>query len=179
MKLAPKPIQTNQILIEDSKLQYSSSIEGHRRTSNSIPLAFHSSTAISLSPAVPLNAENYYLTIPGFSLCAALHNNARLQGISCLLPLPLLTPPGTPSLPLPLHPITLQMTTIHLPYIDCLALPKVRHNLILLNGLVDEEEFCGDLIGTTSFVVMGGQSWDPKGWVLEKEFKKKWSFLFD
>jgi hypothetical protein len=131
------------------------------------------------SSTASLDADNYYFTIPGFSLCAALHRNAQLQGISCLLPLPLMTPPGTPSLPLPLHPTPLQMTTIHLPYIDCLPIPKLRYNLILLNGLVDEEEFCADLVGTTSFVVLGRQSWDPEGWVLEREFKEKWRFLFD
>jgi hypothetical protein len=136
------------------------------------------STISSRTTTVP-DADNYYLTIPGFSLCAALYNNARLQGISCLIPLPLMTPPGTSKLPLPLHPIPLQMTTVHLPYIDCLPIPKLRHNLMLLSGLVDEEEFCGDLVGTTSFVIMGSQSWDPEGWVLEEGFKEKWRFLFD
>jgi hypothetical protein len=117
--------------------------------------------------------DNHLLTIPGFSLCAALHNNARLLGISCLFPTALTSPPGTPALPLPLHPTALQMTRIHLPYIDCFPIPKLRDNILIWNGLVDEEDFCADLLGMNSFVVKGMQSWDPAGWVVDKAFKEK------
>lgn len=178
MVLAPKPIHNPSIDAGDAEINHLSSVQIRRKISLSLPES-ETSTRPSSDSTVALDAENYYLTIPGFSLCAALHNNARLLGISCLLPHPLASPPGTPSLPFPLHPTPLQMSTIHLPYIDCLPIAKLRHNLILLNGLVDEEEFCWDLVGTTSFVVMGSQSWDPEGWVLERGFKEKWSFLFD
>jgi hypothetical protein len=123
--------------------------------------------------------DNHLFTIPGFSLCAALHNNARLQGISCLLPTARTTPPGTLDLPLPLHPTPLQMARIHLPYIDCFPIPKLRDKLIIWNGLVDEEDFCADLLGTSSFVVQGMQSWDPAGWVVDRTFKEKWRFLLE
>ena len=128
---------------------------------------------------IDLMIDNHLFTIPGFSLCAALHNNARLQGISCLFPTALISPPGTPALPLPLHPTPLQMTRIHLPYIDCFPIPKLRDNLIIWNGLVDKEDFCADLLGTNSFVVQGIQSWDPAGWVVDRTFKEKWRFLFE
>jgi hypothetical protein len=123
--------------------------------------------------------DNYLFTIPGFSLCAALHNNARLQGISCLFPTARTSPPGTLDLPLPLHPTTLQTTRIHLPYIDCFPIPKLRDKLIIWNGLVDEEDFCADLLGTNSFVVRGMQSWDPAGWVVDRAFKEKWRVLLE
>ena len=123
--------------------------------------------------------NNHLFTIPGFSLCAALHNNARLQRISCLLPTARTSPPGALDLPLPLRPTPLQMTRIHLPYIDCFPIPKLRDNLIIWNGLVDEEEFCVDLLGTNSFVVQGMQSWDPAGWVVDRTFKEKWRFLLE
>jgi hypothetical protein len=129
-------------------------------------------------PIEPMT-DNHLFTIPGFSLCAALHNNARLQGISCLVPTARTSPPATLDLPFPLHPTPLQMARIHLPYIDCFPIPQLRDKLIMWNGLVDEEDFCADLLGTNSFVVQGMQSWDPAGWVVDRTFKEKWRFLLE
>jgi hypothetical protein len=134
---------------------------------------------VSYTETIDPMIDNHLFTIPGFSLCAALHNNARLQGISCLLPTARTSPPATLDLPLTLHPTPLQMTRIHLPYIDCFPIPKLRDKLIIWNGLVDEEDFCADFLGTNSFVVSGMQSWDPAGWVVDRTFKEKWRFLLE
>ena len=85
---------------------------------------------------------------------------------------------GSDGLPLPLHPVPLQMEILHLPYIDCLPLPALRHNLILFSELVDDEAFCLDLMTSTSFIIVGSQSWDPSGWQVSSDFKSRWPILF-
>jgi hypothetical protein len=67
----------------------------------------------------------------------------------------------------------------HLPYIDCLPLPKLRHNLILFNEVVDDETFCFDLTTSSNFIASGSQSWEPSGWVISPEFKERWAVLFN
>ena len=89
--------------------------------------------------------DPYFINMPILTVFSALHNNSRMLGISCLYPSRRQSPPGSPDLPLTLHPVSLQMEVPHLPYIDCLPLPKLRHNLVLFNGLVDDETFCFDL----------------------------------
>ena len=123
--------------------------------------------------------DPFFLNIPSFTLFSALHNNSRLLGISCLYPLPRQTPPGGSGLPVPLHPVSLQMEVHHLPYIDCLPLPKLRHNLIAFTGVVDDETFCFDLTTSSNFIVAGSQSWEPSGWIISEEFKERWALLFN
>ena len=107
--------------------------------------------------------------------------HGRMLGLSCVFPAPKASPPPTVDLPLPLHPVPLQREVPHLPYIDCLPQQKLRHNLILFNGLFDEEAFCFDLIESANFVfegIAGGESWDPRAWVISQDFKERWAFLF-
>lgn len=137
--------------------------------------------ALSTSSTPSINhpgTDPYFLNMPSFTLFSALHNNSRLLGISCLFPSPRQSPPGTTDLPLALHPIPLQLENYHLPYIDCLPLPVLRHNLILFNGLFDDETFCYDLTTSSNCIAKGSQSWDPSGWVISEGFKERWTFLF-
>ena len=64
------------------------------------------------------------------------------------------------------------MEVYHLPYIDCLPLPELRHNLILFSGLLDDETFCSDLTSSSNCIAMGSQSWDASGWVISETFKE-------
>ncbi|KAH8819463.1 hypothetical protein F5884DRAFT_848785 [Xylogone sp. PMI_703] len=123
--------------------------------------------------------DPYFITMPTETLFSALYNNGRLLGISCINPLPRRSPPGDTDLPFPLHPVELQMDVLHHPYIDCLPIPKLRHNLIFFAATIDNDEFCRDLVSPSNFTVIGNQSWDPSGWVMSSEFRKKWEFLFD
>ena len=54
-----------------------------------------------------------------------------------------------------------------------------RHNLILFNGLVDEDTFCSDLTSSSSCIAVGSQSWDPSGWRISEQFKERWAVLFE
>lgn len=135
----------------------------------------------SASPPSPThhpNTDPYFLNIPSFTLFSALHENSRLLGISCLFPVLRQSPPGTTDLPLTLHPVPLQMEVYHLPYIDCLPLPKLRHNLIMYSRLIDDEAFCSDLTSSLNCIAAGSQSWDASGWVISETFTGKWAVLF-
>jgi hypothetical protein len=124
------------------------------------------------------STDQAFLNMASFTIFSAMMSHGRLLGLSCLYPAPRQSPPPTLDIPLPLHPVPLQREVPHHPYIDCLPQPKLRHNLILFNGLFDDEAFCFDLISSFYFVV-GNESWDPKGWVITEEFKQKWAFFFD
>ena len=51
--------------------------------------------------------------------------------------------------------------------------------MITLMGIIDEEEFMGDLFCLTSFTLdPGAPSWDPKAWKIGKDFSAKWGYLF-
>jgi hypothetical protein len=154
-----------------------SSLEGQLVPYSSTQPAYPSSGPTTYHPG----KDPYFLNMPSFTLFSALRNNGRLLGISCLYPLPRQSPPETSALPIPLHPNSLQMEIHHHPYIDCLPLPKVRHNLILFNGLFDDEAFCFDLTmsSNSNFITVGSPSWEPSGWVISKEFKERWAFLFN
>lgn len=56
---------------------------------------------------------------------------------------------STPPMPIPasLAPTTLQLTVLHPPWIDLFPLPRVRDNLILLQGSFDSDELCDDALG--------------------------------
>ncbi|KIN00629.1 hypothetical protein OIDMADRAFT_180825 [Oidiodendron maius Zn] len=143
-----------------------------------IQLAEQNSLPVTSSSHPHPVTETHFLHMPIEGLFSALHNNSRLLGISCLFPLPRQSPMGSHELPLPLHPVPLQMEILHLPYIDCLPLPALRHNLILFSELVDDEAFCLDLMSSTSFIIVGSQSWDPSGWQASPDFKSRWPILF-
>jgi len=82
--------------------------------------------------------------------------------------------------PLPLRPTTLQMTVLHIPWIDRFPFPRMRDNVIQLccDGF-DEDEFFADIFTGESFTVApGALSWDPAGWKMAEGFRSKWGHLF-
>jgi hypothetical protein len=46
---------------------------------------------------------------------------------------------------------------------------------------MDEEAFSADLVGIgATFVVSSNYgTWDPRGWRIDEEFRRKWLFLFE
>lgn len=123
--------------------------------------------------------DPFFLSVPSLTIFSALMKHGRLLGLSCVFPVLQPSPPATADIPLPLHPVPLQKEVPHLPYIDCLPQPKLRHNLILFAGLIDDEAFCFDFIYSSNFISVGSESWDPSGWIISKEFKERWTVLFD
>jgi hypothetical protein len=134
----------------------------------------------SLCPISPL-ADQHFLPDPVLSVYAALFINGSILGIPCAHGQPL-TPSrsAAPSTPIPLRPTPLQLTTGHFSWIDRFPFPRMRDNMILLAGIIDEEEFLGDLfILSGSFTMRkGGSTWDPEAWRIGGEFGGKWGYLF-
>jgi hypothetical protein len=141
-----------------------------------------SSTALSVSPSSPdssLGSDHCLISNLNNSVFAALFKNGRILGIPCGSQIPWKSRHCGPEIPATLRPTALQMTTLHIPWIDRFPFPKMRDNTILLGGIIDEEDFLNDLFTTENFtVVPGSVSWDPNGWIIAKEFGKKWGYLF-
>lgn len=131
-------------------------------------------------------AEALYFDVPSVTTFMALHNNARVLGLSspAARPLPRKWPASSrlassPPIPSALQPVPLQTTVDHMPYIDCIPFPIVRQNLLALQGIIDEDRFGWDLVGSKSnYVMNGAASWDPRAWSFGPDFMEKWGFLF-
>jgi hypothetical protein len=113
-----------------------------------------------------------------FTVFSAMYINGELQGIPCATGYASRTPFPKPTIPLPLHPTETQLMVVHPRWIDRLPFPKMRDSLIKLRGVVDEEEILKDIFTMPSFRIEGGgESWDPRAWVMEKEWEGKWGWL--
>lgn len=113
------------------------------------------------------------------SVYAALFNNGTLMGIACSTGLPEISRVAGPNVPQSLHPTSLQLSTVHPLWIDRFPFPKMRDNMITLLGVINEEEFLGDLFCLTSFSLEPDACpWDPAAWKIGREFSEKWGYLF-
>ncbi len=129
-----------------------------------------------------MTTDHYSLCWPAWPLYSALVQHGLMQGTSC----PEATedapsPREYLSLPEPLRPTPLQLATVHKRWIDRFPFPRLRDNLILLNGLVDLEEFIQDLFGMASLLLRSEvrrATWDPVSWTISPEFGRKWGYLF-
>ncbi|KAJ9612415.1 hypothetical protein H2200_004012 [Cladophialophora chaetospira] len=127
-----------------------------------------------------MGADSRLLTRRVSNVHAALFNNGTILGLRCGIQVPVLSPPCTDKIPLPLHPTQLQMTVLHIPWIDRFPFPKMRDNAIThsCNGFDDEEFFC-DIFTRESFEIKPeSYSWDPTAWVMTNSFRDRWGFLF-
>lgn len=71
-----------------------------------------------------------------------------------------------------------QRLVMHPRWIDRLPFPRMRDSLIKLQGVINEEELIRDLFTMPSWtIVEGGASWDPRGWMMEEFWAKKWGWL--
>lgn len=124
----------------------------------------------TLSPFIQISSP--------LTVFSALYMNGDIQGITCAISYSSRTPMPKPHIPLPLHPTELQQMIVHPRWIDRLPFPRMRDSLIRLRGVVDEEELCKDLFTMPSFTIdIGCACWDPSGWRMEEEWKKKWGWL--
>ncbi|OCL12608.1 hypothetical protein AOQ84DRAFT_311937 [Glonium stellatum] len=101
-----------------------------------------------------------------------------MMGLTCSTSVPSKSRPVSLGIPLSLHPTTLQLTTIHVSWIDRFPFPHMRDTMITMSAVIDEEEFLRDLFTSPSFTLKAGKSsWDPEAWAIEKAFAEKWGFL--
>ncbi|KAF2705645.1 hypothetical protein K504DRAFT_94166 [Pleomassaria siparia CBS 279.74] len=108
----------------------------------------------------------------------ALYINGRILGLKCNEGILSKSTPAGPNIPLPLHPTHLQLTTMHALWIDRFPFPKMRDNLIILFGMLDDQEMIEDMFLMPSFVITPGcATWDPRAWKMEKHFADKWGYL--
>jgi hypothetical protein len=148
--------------------------EGSSSAAVSIFSSFQGSSVSS-----PTVTHDCLMSHPNNTVFAALFKNGRILGIPCGSQVPWKSLPCDHNVPETLRPTLLQMTTLHIPWIDRFPFPKMRDNIIMMNAVIDEEDFLNDLFTTESFVVASGtMSWDPNGWVIGKEFQEKWGYLF-
>ena len=110
---------------------------------------------------------------------AALFANGKILGIGCSTVIPSKSPKAGPGIPETLRPTALQLTRVHASWIDRYPFPRMRDNFITLSGIIDEEEFLFDIFSMESFTVNPNKpSWDASGWIISKDFAKKWGYLF-
>ncbi|KAK4940270.1 hypothetical protein LTR10_019590 [Elasticomyces elasticus] len=85
------------------------------------------------------------------------------------------------ALPDPLRPSPLQLAVAHPRWIDRFPFPRFRDNMILLIGLVDLDQFIGDMFGMASLILRPETqraTWDPAAWIIGNNFASKWGYLF-
>ncbi|KZF24498.1 hypothetical protein L228DRAFT_237422 [Xylona heveae TC161] len=136
-------------------------------------------------------AEHRFIRLAQYSLLRAFVSNAAILGLSpALLADDESISPWTISNPFKpaeyateyphtLRPTHIQLSTYHHPYIDLIASPNFRDN-ILLAMLTDEQEdqFCHDF-SSDAVKIWGSQPWNPTGWEISQEFLDRWSSLID
>lgn len=137
----------------------------------------------SQSPAsnlsISISAEDCMMSHSNNTVFTALFKNGRVLGIPCGTQMVWKLSMRGPEVPATLQPTMLQRTVMHTSWIDRFPFPRMRDNFIRLNGIIDEEDFLACLFDTQSFtIVPGTMSWDPEGWIIGKDFREKWGFLF-
>lgn len=78
-----------------------------------------------------------------------------------------------------LAPTPIQLSTFHHPYIDVLASPQLRSNIVVARLDDDQEDAFCHALHADGFTVWGSQPWDPMGWELSQNFVYQWGWLVD
>lgn len=115
-------------------------------------------------------------------LYSALVTHGLMQGTGC----PEAEEEGTSpldylSLPDSLKPTPLQLAMPHKRWIDRMPFPRLRDNIILLNNLIDLDDFVRDLLGSAGLIwrpESGKATWEAEAWIITTEFSLKWGYLF-
>lgn len=137
---------------------------------NSPPVQDAVDNAIQFIFATPGLAEHRYINLMEYSVLRAFLQNASLLAIDpVLFADDYALSPWTTSTPYPalaphdLSPTLLQLSTPHHPYLDMIAPPSLRDN-ILLSVMTDEQEdqLCHEM-HCDSFTIWGSQPWNALG----------------
>ena len=134
--------------------------------------------------------EHRLICLKQYSVFRAYTQNATFLGLDFALfaedeavsPLTLINPnPQLPTmLPHTLSPTNLQLRTLHHPYLDVIASPSLRDNILIatLSGQ-QEDQLCIDLHTNGSIMVWGNHPWSSLGWEVSQEFADRWGWLLD
>lgn len=129
-----------------------------------------------------MSADHYFLCFSAWPIYSALGTHGLMQGTNCENSHAEMTSPSELlSLPEALRPSPLQLVISHRRWIDRFPFPRMRDNMILLNGILDLDEFVRDLFEMASLLRKPNSSqptWDPDSWTLGTEFSAKWGYLF-
>ncbi|KAI0403438.1 hypothetical protein F4802DRAFT_289361 [Xylaria palmicola] len=97
-------------------------------------------------------------------------------------------PPPPEVLPPSLQETWLQRTTPHDMWLDIVPCPKLRDNILVYESMIDEDEFCVDIMGglyegfndiELTGLLVWGEPWSETGWEITQGFAKKWDFLLE
>lgn len=77
-----------------------------------------------------------------------------------------------------LSPTPLQYSIAHLPLIDVLPFPSMRHRILQSEAILDLDDLRRDVL-ELGLKCWGRNPWNERGWELPKEFVEKWWFLID
>ncbi|CZR69329.1 uncharacterized protein PAC_19229 [Phialocephala subalpina] len=144
----------------------------------------------------PLSSD-HLITLIQFNVLRATLTNLRLlsllQTIPCECSLALSIEPSSPpptSIPPTLQPTLIQSSTPHDPWIDIIPSPQWRDNLILAQGMYDQDDLCCDMAGglwegfpngdancSERGIVAWSTPWDVGGWEVSRGFWMKWGAL--
>lgn len=119
--------------------------------------------------SLPGLKEHRYLQLPQYSLLRAFIRNAETMGLDpfllydddALSPWTVSSPFAMPG-PHTLSPTLIQLHTAHHPYLDVIAVPSFRENIIVaILSDEQEDELCLDM-HQDSFTVWGSQPWNAR-----------------
>lgn len=123
------------------------------------------------------STDAHFLILPAFRTYEAfdcIHSILKLQ---CSYTVAIHVPQSIEA-PNTLKPTWEQLNIPHMMFIALLPWPKLRRNLILATGIMDDYGFMADM-NSDQLRVWGTTAWDPMGWEISEEFFKKWWFLLD
>lgn len=157
--------------------------ERSRTSENATNHAHLVNSCIGRSIVQHLSNDHSLLSWPAWPIFAALRQHGLMQGIlagNCLEEGKSLLPP----IPLPeaLKPTPLQLVKSHRRVIDRFPFPRLRDNMILLESIIDLDEFVRDVFEMSGLIFRSESwraTWDPDAWSLGPQFSRKWGYLFN
>ena len=134
--------------------------------------------------------EHRFMCLSQYSMFRAYVQNASLMALDFALfaddesvsPWTIFNPFPEPSAKLPYHlqPTDLQLRTYHHPYLDVIASPLLRDNILIATlSNEQEDQLCIDLHSNGSITVWGSQPWSSMGWEVSQDFALRWGWILD
>lgn len=138
-----------------------------------------------LKSEFPLSTD-HLIPLIQYNVKRASHTNLAILAITSLVCVgsPYKTMPLFPyprALPESLAPTSLQLTTLHPPWIDILPSPRMRDNAIRAIGQFSQADYCATFSGGRTGadgMIVWADPWGPDGWEVTEGMLRNWRFLF-